>query len=161
MGWQTGRPLMSGHELLVRRRATAGAQPGGRHGPSEPMRLPGGRVVPSSSAMQQPPPNVVCLERTACKRRESKNHKLLDRKQTAPFAVVLAVQRPEQPLLSRRRRSGARPVWKTIIHVLLALSSTLDLLRFKFPPLHRVHRNFFNLSFLAAALSPRHAPTAP
>jgi hypothetical protein len=31
--------------------------------------------------------------------------------------------------------SGARPVWKTIIHVLLALSSsTLDLLRFQFPP---------------------------
>jgi hypothetical protein len=78
------------------------------------------------------------------------------------LAVLLAVlnYQTQKPLHPRRRRSGARPVWKTIIHVLLALSSTLDLLRFKFPPYTARPPQHLLSPFLPPPAI-RLAPTAP
>jgi hypothetical protein len=91
--------------------------------------LPGG--FPERRHGQQPPSDAAC--RNCWNSRTSTNAVLvvernrvcsqLAAKAAGPFFKGAAVP------------SGARPVWKTIIHVLLALSSsTLDLLRFKFPP---------------------------
>jgi hypothetical protein len=70
----------------------------------------------------------------------------------AAAAACLPVQNKHSPFFQRRRRSGARPVWKTIIHVLLALSVYARPTSLQIPSLHRAHRNFLIFSFSAAHL---------
>lgn len=130
------------------------------HGPSEPMlrcQAAPGASKSSAHSVNSRLPVLPGGDRKVAQDQKARTFSL-----TLRFVYLLAANPSDRtPFFDKQPLSGARPAWKTIIHVLLALSSTLDLLRFKFPPLHRVHRNFFNLSFLAAALSTRLAPTAP
>jgi hypothetical protein len=134
------------------RRAAAGAQSGVKHGPSEPMLLPGGwRCLPKLRGLDQQPPNVTVVPASE----SSGNGRSVNLSPSSKF--VVACCKAPRPLLSAPARSGARAVVKTIIHVLLALSASTT---------HFASNSYtarppqLRLLLLRAALPP-HAPTAP
>jgi hypothetical protein len=102
---------------LQRERKGAQAQSGVREGTVQASQCGCQAVVPSQSPRRQP---------TSCLRKwESPEAHTKDGLSPCKLIVcccLLAAQNKPGPFFQERRRSGARPVWKTIIHVLLALS---------------------------------------
>jgi hypothetical protein len=120
----------------------------------------GCRAAGGAFAMWSSSRLAACLESVQtgpqhCQTANPQKHALSFTRPRLVCCAACCARQPRAPI--KGAGSGARPVWKTIIHVLLALSSTLDLLRFKFPPYTARPPQLLNLSFLAAAA---HSPRA-